>query len=344
MLIIFVPPDIFYLFYRGGKALIKRSQGIYEKMDKPTGIILLLLMSMTVSGQQDPKFSQNMFLVPLFNPGAMGQEDKICASAAFRNQWMGIPSAPVTTTFTAHAPFTLFNRKHGAGINLMNDNIAFNNDLFLSLAYSYKIDVGTGVLGAGINMGLVNYSFDPSGLNGADVIDISGDDAIPQNAASLFGFDMGLGAYYSTSNLYVGLSTTHLNQTSFNFPEELAETRLTRHYYAVGGYTLQLPNPIFELIPSFMIQTDGKDNHIYLNTNVRYNKRFWGGVSYSIGGAASVLAGIELMNGIRVGYSYDIELSPLFKYSSGSHEISIRYCFDLSLDRNPEKYESIRFL
>ncbi|MCF8346135.1 MAG: type IX secretion system membrane protein PorP/SprF [Bacteroidales bacterium] len=313
-------------------------------MNKPTGIIILLLISMTVSGQQDPKFSQNMFLVPLFNPGAMGQEDKICASAAFRNQWMGIPSAPVTTTFTAHAPFTLFNRKHGAGINLMNDNIALNNDLFLSLAYSYKIDVGTGVLGAGINLGLVNYSFDPSGLNGADVIDITGDDAIPQNAASLFGFDMGLGAYYSTNNLYVGLSTTHLNQTSFDFPEEVAETRLTRHYYAVGGYTLQLPNPIFELIPSFMIQTDGKDNHIYLNTNVRYNKRFWGGVSYSIGGAASVLAGIELMNGIRVGYSYDIELSPLFKYSSGSHEISIRYCFDLSLDRNPEKYESIRFL
>jgi len=303
-----------------------------------------MIISTNIMAQQDPKLSQNMFLVPVFNPGAMGQTDMICAAASFRNQWAGIPSAPVVSTFTAHMPFNLFGRSHGAGINLMNDNLALNNDLFVSLAYSYKIDLGTGVLGAGFSAGFANHSFDPSGLNGADVIDIEGDDAIPRNSASLFGFDMGLGAYYSTNNLYVGLSTTHVNQTSFDFPEEIAETRLIRHYYAVGGYTIQLPNPVFELMPSFMLQTDGKDNHIYLNTNLRYNKRFWGGVSYSVGGAVSTLFGIELLNGIRVGYSYDIELSPLFKYSSGSHEITLRYCFDLSLDKSPEKYESIRFL
>jgi type IX secretion system PorP/SprF family membrane protein len=226
----------------------------------------------------------------------------------------------------------------------MNDNIALNNDLFVSLSYSYKINLGTGVLGTGINVGLANQSFDASGLNGADVIDIIGDDAIPQSSASMFGLDIGLGAYYSTDKLYFGLSTTHLNQTSFEFPEEVAETKLIRHYYAVGGYTIQLPNPVFELMPSFMLQTDGKSNHIYLNTNVRYNKRFWGGVSYSVGGAVTALAGIELLNGVRLGYSYDIELSPLFKYNSGSHEITLRYCFDLSLDKSPEKYESIRFL
>ena len=157
---------------------------------------------------------------------------------------------------------------------------------------------------------------------------------------------MGLGAYYSTNNLYVGLSTTHVNQASFDdFPDDdPAKPGLIRHYYAVGGYTIQLPNPVYELMPSFMVQTDGKVNHIYLNTNLRYNKRFWGGVSYSVGGAVSTLFGIELLNGVRVGYSYDIELSPLFKYSSGSHEFTLRYCFDLSLDKSPEKYESIRFL
>jgi type IX secretion system PorP/SprF family membrane protein len=314
------------------------------KMYKLTGIFILVIISSGMLAQQDPKLSQNMFLIPVFNPGAMGQTDNICAAAAFRNQWAGLPGAPVVSTFTAHTPFNLFNRSHGAGINLMNDNVALNNDLFVSLSYSYKIDIGTGVLGAGISAGMANHSLDPSGLNGADIIDVIGDDAIPQNSASLFGFDMGLGAYYSTNNLYIGLSTTHLNQTSFDFPEEIAETRLIRHYYAVGGYTIQLPNPVFELMPSFMLQTDGKDNHIYLNTNLRYNKRFWGGVSYSIGGAISTLFGIELLNGIRVGYSYDIELSPLFKYNSGSHEITVRYCFDLSLDKSPEKYESIRFL
>ena len=155
---------------------------------------------------------------------------------------------------------------------------------------------------------------------------------------------MGLGVYYNTDNLYVGASTTHLNETSFDYPEDVAESRLTRHYYLMAGYNIQLTNPMFEIMPSLMLQSDARSHHIYLNTNVRYNKRFWGGVSYSVGGALSALAGFELMNGIRIGYSYDFELSPLMKYSSGSHEITVRYCFDLSNDKSPQKYKSIRFL
>ncbi|MEX0987682.1 MAG: type IX secretion system membrane protein PorP/SprF [Bacteroidales bacterium] len=313
-------------------------------MDKLACIFLLVSISLNTMAQQDPKLSQNMFLVPVYNPGAIGQSDKICAAASFRKQWWGMPDAPVVTTFTAHAPFNLFGRSHGVGINFLNDDIALNNDLFVNVSYSYKMNLGAGVLGTGFNVGVANHSFDPSGLNGADVINVDADDAIPKNSSSLFGLDMGLGAFYSTEKLYFGISTTHLNQTSFNYPEEFAEPRLVRHYYVVGGYNIQLVNPMFELLPSFMIQTDGKVNHIYLNTNVRYNKRFWGGVSYSVGGAISALAGIDMLNGVKVGYSFDFELSPLVKYSSGSHEITLRYCFDLSLDKNPQKYESIRFL
>lgn len=312
-------------------------------MKKLAGILLLILISLNSLAQQDPKFSQNMFLVPFFNPGAIGHSDKICVAAAFRNQWTGLPNAPIVTTFTAHAPLKFLGRTHGVGLNLMNDNIAFNNDFYAKLAYSYKLDLGAGVLGAGVQLGLANQSLTPE-WSGVDVITPQGDDAIPQNGGSVFGFDMGLGVYYATNNLYAGLSTTHLNQTSFDYPEEYAETKLIRHYYAVAGYNIQLPNPMFEIIPSFMLQTDGRSNHIYLNANLRYNKKFWGGVSYTVGGAASALFGIELLNGIRVGYSYDFELSPLLKYNSGSHEITVRYCFDLSLDRSPQKYESIRFL
>lgn len=313
-------------------------------MKKIKGILFFVILTLKLFGQQDPKLTQNMFLIPVYNPGAVGQSDKICVAASFRNQWAGFPGEPTTMTFTAQAPFSLFGRSHGVGLNLASDNIALSNDLFASLSYSYKINLGTGLLGAGFNAGLANHSFNPTDLDGAGVIEPIGDPAIPQAEASLFGLDIGLGAFYSTDKLYFGISSSHVNQTGFDYPEESAETKLIRHYYAIGGYNIQLANPMFELLPSFMIQTDGKDNHIYLNTNVRYNKRFWGGVSYSVGGAVSALFGIELLNGIKVGYSYDIDLSPLFKFSSGSHEITVRYCFDLSLDKSPQKYESIRFL
>ncbi|MCK4745771.1 MAG: type IX secretion system membrane protein PorP/SprF [Bacteroidales bacterium] len=302
------------------------------------GVVLLNLVA-----QQDPKFSQNMFLVPYLNPGAVGSGDKICLAAAFRNQWTGLPDAPVTTLFSAHMPVSFLGRTHGIGLNLMNDNLAFNNDFLFSASYAFRIDLGMGSLGIGTNVGLANQSLTPD-WQGADVINPEGDAAIPQSGGSVFGFDMGLGVHYSTDNLYVGVSTSHLNQTSFDFPEDVAETKLIRHYYLMAGYNIQLTNPMFEILPSLMVQTDVRSSHVYLNTNLRYNKRFWGGVSYSVGGALTALFGVELMNGIKIGYSYDFELSPLLKYNSGSHEITVRYCFDLSVDKSPQKYKSIRFL
>jgi type IX secretion system PorP/SprF family membrane protein len=306
-------------------------------------ILVLGTLTLGLSGQQDPKFSQNMFMVPFYNPGAMGSSDKICLGAAFRNQWTGFPGAPVTTTFNAHMPFSLLGLSHGVGISLMNDRYGFNNDFIFSAAYAYRMDLGTGHLGIGLNVGVANQSLEPD-WNGADVINVDGDHSIPGTGGSVFGFDMGLGVYYNTDNMYVGLSTTHLNQTSFIYPEENEETKLIRHYYLVAGYNLQLTNPMFEVLPSLMVQSDGRAHHIYLNTNIRYNKRFWGGVSYSVGGALTALVGIELLNGLRIGYSYDFELSPMLNYNSGSHEVTVRYCFDLSMDKSPAKYKSIRFL
>jgi len=306
-------------------------------------ICILGAVSLNALSQQDPKFSQNMFLAPYYNPGAVGSSDKICLGAAFRNQWTGLPDAPITTIFTANMPLQFLGRDHGIGITFMNDNLAFNNDFQFSASYAFRIDLGQGSLGIGVNAGMANQALTPS-WNGADIITPDTDDAIPKNGGSIFGFDMGLGAYYNTDNLYVGLSTTHLNQTTFDYPEDNATSRLIRHYYLMAGYNIQLSNPMFEIIPSLMVQSDARSHHIYLNTNLRYNKRFWGGVSYSVGGALSALVGIEMMNGIKIGYSYDFELSPLMNYNSGSHEVTVRYCFDLSVDRSPQKYKSIRFL
>lgn len=312
-------------------------------MKRLVSIAFLISLTLGLFSQQDPKFSQNMFLAPYYNPGAVGNQDRICLAAAFRNQWTGLPDAPVTTSFTANMPVNFLGRSHGIGLSLMNDILAFNNDFLFSVSYAFRMDLGSGKLGIGTNLGLANQSLNPT-WNGADVIDPSSDNAIPQSGGSVFGFDMGLGIFYNTDDLYIGVSTSHLNQTTFDYPDDLAEGRLVRHYYLLAGYTIRLSNPMFEIMPSLMVQSDARSNHLYLNTNVRYNKRFWGGVSYSVGGAVTALFGIELINGIMIGYSYDFELSPLLKYNSGSHEVTVRYCFDLSIDRSPQKYKSIRFL
>ena len=119
---------------------------------------------------------------------------------------------------------------------------------------------------------------------------------------------------------------------------------MVRHYYGTAGYTLQLINPLYEVMPSFVLKSDGNANQLYVNTMVRYNKKLWGGVSYRAGDAIVGLFGLELFNGVKVTYSYDFVTSRIGKYSDGSHEFSLGYCFDLSLDKSQQRYKSVRFL
>ena len=153
---------------------------------------------------------------------------------------------------------------------------------------------------------------------------------------------MGFGLFYNTDNLYFGLSTTHLNKPKIKF--ETANPFLARHYYAVAGYRIQLSNPLFEILPSAVFRSDGRINSFDISGLVRYNKKFWGGVSYRAGNALTGIIGFELFNGVRIGYSYDFTTSEIGNYSTGSHELTLGYCFSLSLDKAPQKYKSIRFL
>ena len=86
-------------------------------------------------------------------------------------------------------PFNLLGRKHGVGINLMNDRLGFSNDFIFSASYAFRMDVGNGNLGIGVNVGMANPSIEPE-WNGADVIAPDSDPAIPAGGSGI-GLDRG---------------------------------------------------------------------------------------------------------------------------------------------------------
>jgi hypothetical protein len=77
----------------------------------------------------------------------------VCATAVNRQQWVGLTGAPVTTSFNINAPVKLFRRQSGVGVMIRSDKAGFDNDISLSLAYSYFIDIGQGSLGIGLRQG-----------------------------------------------------------------------------------------------------------------------------------------------------------------------------------------------
>jgi type IX secretion system PorP/SprF family membrane protein len=300
-----------------------------------------MMLSLTLSAQQDPVYSQYMHNQFVINPAYAGINDVICLNGTFRNQWVGIEGAPNTMVFDANAPVKPFGINSGVGVSIVNDKYGFENDIALNLAYSYKIDLRNGKLGIGLNAGFVNKAM--KNTNWQTAVGTATDDPfIPTADDKAFGFDMGLGVYYKTDNLYLGVSSTHLLQPTIKFQEATEE--LKRHYYVLAGYKIQLPNPLVEIQPSTMIMSDGKLAQITLNTNVVYNKKFWGGVSYRPGTAIVGLVGLELFNGLRFGYSYDFVTTDIRNYTNATHEITLGYCFNMKVEKTPQKYKSVRFL
>jgi type IX secretion system PorP/SprF family membrane protein len=308
-------------------------------------ITLLLLTGATfLYSQQDPLVSQYMFGIPSYNPGASGSTGMVCATAINRQQWVGLPGAPVTTTFNVNAPLRLFRSSSGIGVTVRSDKAGFDSDIGLSLSYSYFFDIGQGRLGVGLSAGMLNKTLDPTWVipSGDIYVPAAGDPLIPENKESFVAFDAALGVFYVTGKYYAGFSVTHINQPTFKFSK--GNPYLTRHYYATAGYNFVMPNPAFEFKPSLLAFSDGRVIQLTVSSVVTYNKKVWGGVSYRAGDALIGMAGVELYNGIRLGYAYDFSMTDIRKNTSGSHEFLINYCFEISMGRSPMKYKSVRFL
>jgi len=200
------------------------------------------------------------------------------------------------------------------------------------------------MLGIGLGLGVINRAIDGNwitneSLNGGTIYE---DAAIP-HMESKTAFDMNFGATLVGEVYWVGVSATHLLKPTINFEVDLP-SYISRHYYLTGGYNYALPNPSFDLLASALVQSDGSTMEFQINAKMLYNKSFWGGVSYRYNDAIVPMVGVHLINGLSFGYSYDIVTSKVGSYTSGSHELMVRYCFNLDPGKTPGRYRSVRRL
>ena len=317
-------------------------------------LIFLLGFKMVfdIIAQQDPQFSQYMYNQLVINPGYAGSQEAICLTGVHRQQWMGLPGAPTTSVFTVSTPFVFPPRRgedakvieHGFGLLIMNDQIGFNQNTSIGASYAYRFSPGFsgGKLGIGISGIYFNKQLDATWRvpGGGDA---SGDIAIPEPQERIPAFDMGLGIFYSSPNVYMGISATHLLEPKFY---ENASYKLRRQYYATAGTFLPFQNPAWEFAPSLIAHSDGTIFQLAANANFIYNKKVWGGMGYRLNDAVIVMIGFDIFNGLKIGYAFDYTYTNLQTQftAGGSHEIVLNYCFNLIKERVVKKYKSVRFL
>lgn len=309
-------------------------------------LYLVIIVKLAAFGQQDPQFTNNMFYKLGVNPGVAGSEGNIGGLILNRYQWVGFEGAPKTLVFSVDAAIDAFGAPGGLGLNVVSDELGFEKNTQISLNYAYQKSLTIGNLGIGVSLGLFSKSINGEWEVPEDNLGLftqpNSDPAIPQGDVSQMAVDAGFGLYLSSNKYFAGASVTHLNQPSIRY-SDLVSTYLARHYYLTAGYNIRLSDPLFELRPSFLFKSDLASWQLDVNMNIVFDERFWGGISYRVQDAVALLMGLEMENGLRVGYSFDLVTSRIGRYGYGSHEIFVGYSLDLEKNRN-QKYKSIRFL
>ncbi|HPG33077.1 MAG: type IX secretion system membrane protein PorP/SprF [Lentimicrobiaceae bacterium] len=321
-------------------------QSFFRNLLKP--VILLVICGMLpfgVSAQQEPQITLNMFNHMAVNPGYAGLRDAICVTGIIRQQWMGIEDAegtkvsPETYVISGDSPVRLL--RGGVSAVVMQDKIGYFKDVYVKLGYAYNRSLGDGELGIGFNVGFLNKSLDFSKFKPVD----AGDQLLQGGNESTMFTDLAVGAFYIQPNgLYMGLSATQLLEGSRQLGTGTAGTefKLRRHYYATAGYEISwIRNPAFVLIPGVFAKYDGSTIQLDFNTILQYNQKFWGGLTYRIQETAAVMVGMKVKD-ISFGYAYDIPLSRIG--GAGSHEVMVRYCFKLELEKARRSFRNTRFL
>ena len=276
-------------------------------------VILNSALCIPAFGQLLPHYSQYMFNNNFINPAVAGTEGFNLASFTFRNQWAGFNDAPTTQVVSMCGPL---GEDMGFGGILLNDKTGPRRTTGMQLTYAYRMQVFDD--GTKISLGI-------SGIFYQHVLDMTDlkpdpyeppDNVITGGKEKKFAPDAAFGVYYYTGKYYAGFSVPQLFQNE-----------LQRHFFFTGGYKYEI-NDNFDIEPSFLFKAVAHvPAQLDINAKLIYQEKYWSGLSYRHKESIIIMLGIDLKNKYLFGFSYDITLTQIRKYSIGSHEIYLAIKF-----------------
>jgi len=287
-------------------------------------ILIYLIIPLSLSGQLTP-FTNQYVLNPLtINPSFAGNRGSLNIAAFYRKQWVGIPGAPQTMTLAVDAP--MLDDKLGLGLIIISDKIGVTNATQFNTNYAYKINVGDGILSLGLGAGVILTHTAWSDLIVLD----PGDDYYLIDSRMFVVPNFSFGTYYSNRNYFAGLSIPKLLGYKFNFDKNkyVLNNNPDEYYFLLNtGYLFDI-SPKVKFLPSSLIAFSPGDKLLYdINAHFNFVNRLWIGASYRNNRSIGALIQFQLNNQVKFGYTYDFDFGSLRTYSSGSHEIMLRYEF-----------------
>jgi type IX secretion system PorP/SprF family membrane protein len=289
----------------------------------------ILLISTTLHGQLTPETNQYILNPLTINSAYAGNRGALNIATFFRKQWVGVDGSPTTMTLAVDAPF--LDNKLGLGLVIANDKIGVTKETHFGTSYSYKINIKDGILSLGLGAGLITTNTAWSDLKVVDEEDAY----MLVDSKVLVVPEFSFGAYYSVKNYFAGFSIPRLLSYSFDFNKNKYNLKFAPEDYSYmfnTGYIFTLSQKV-RFFPSTLVSFTPGEKVLYdINAHVNFLDRFWTGLSYRSGRSLAALFQVSVSDQFKIAYTYDFDFGKLMKYSSGSHEIMLRYEFKYKVE------------
>ncbi len=320
---------------------MKKRKSIYSKL-----VLLACATVLLPVGEAGRCFAQQIgmyghyFYKPLvYNPAFTGviDDDNTNANALLisRSQWANFKGAPQLTIFTADG--NILDKKVGLGLSLISDRKGITNRTGGNVYYSYRVALNKDMhLYLGASLGVADQSIDFSKA----LVESPSDPTLYTDAQHKMAFDANAGLLFTWKDLKAGAAIPQLFANKLKSVNYVDSTNIHAYYTYVRHYMISAQYKYFivkekgiSVIPFALIRFVPKAPFQYdVNVNFDWENKFWVGAAYKSKYAIAANVGFCLHKQLNVGYSYDIIMGNLGKYSGVSHEIMVNFKFAKKTD------------
>jgi type IX secretion system PorP/SprF family membrane protein len=292
---------------------------------------------------QDPEFSQ-FYANPLYlNPALTGAAVCPRLTGNYRNQWPGLGKAFNTYSFSYDQYVGIFHG--GLGLLMTADRAGGGNlnTTTIGLSYAYKFNIteklnaSMAIRGSYYQRRLVweNFVFE-------DMIDPRTGEVIRPTSEKqpdyprISAVDFSAGIFLDYDGLiYGGFAADHLTQPRNGFYNDNTSKLYIKYTAHVGSVINLKQGPAsdeereFSISPNILYQQQNNFHQLNLGAYLTFDPLvvgLWFRHNFENADALIAMVGIHY-KGLRVGYSYDLNVSRLFSVSGGAHEVSASWQF-----------------
>jgi len=284
--------------------------------------IILLGSAMQANAQQnssaviDPFESQYFTNRYLGNPSMAGRDSGLNLNAAYRQQFNGIPGAPITQAFSAD-----YNsgKRVGLGLIAYNDKAGLINNTRFALTYAYHLPVGaySQELHFGISGAFAHTQLDPKGIIGDQT-----DPSIADFNGRKNKFEIDYGMAYTDTHMTLQASLANLIGYMNHFNNTTADEA---SFYAAAAYKFILNGPVNSIEPQASLRGIKNYNSVAdLGINMimfQHLLNIYG--MYHTSGNFSAGVGLHYKDILYIQGSYLSKIAGLKDYTDGNFEVDL---------------------